>query len=29
VDEIIGTDKPVAINIVLGNFEDALYIKKV
>jgi hypothetical protein len=27
VDDLIGTDKPVAINMVLGNFEDALYIK--
>ena len=28
VDELVGSDPPVAITIVLGNFEDTIYIKK-
>jgi len=28
-ESLIGTDKPVAINIVLGHFEDALYVSRI
>ena len=28
-ESLIGSDKPVAINIVLGQFEDALYVSKI
>jgi hypothetical protein len=29
IENLIGTDKPVAINIVLGQFEDTLYVSKI
>lgn len=29
LDELVGTDKPVAINIVLGQFEDTIYVSKI
>jgi hypothetical protein len=28
LDKLVGTEQPVAINIVLGQFEDALYVNK-
>jgi len=28
-DDLIGTDKTVAINIVLGQFEDMIYVNKI